>query len=53
MIYEVTYQMSQKMFNALAATAKNKKVDKQKYVTDLVEDTFGIRGKCIKVVVKG
>lgn len=53
MEYEVTYQMSQRMFNAIAATAKNKKVDKQKYVNEIVEDTFGLRGKCIKVVVKG
>lgn len=51
--YEVTYQMSDKMFKALAATQKGKKQSPQDYVKDIVQDTFGLRGTCINVVIKG
>lgn len=55
MNYEVTYQMSKNMFNALVATrkGKDKNTNPHDYVCQVVEDTFGIRGKCIKVTIKG
>ena len=48
------YQMDKKMFDSIVKSRKgeDKKINPFKYVVDYINESYGIKGNCIKVILK-